>query len=75
MRTGPEWPRPVDHFTESGINPATRPFDAIIHEAVDHFLPLLLVCLQGGMSPKVWQRDVSEAFRRVPVLSESQDLC
>ena len=32
--------RPVDHFTESGINPATRPSDAITHETVDHFLSL-----------------------------------
>ena len=23
----------------------------------------------------MWKRDVSDAFRRVPILSESQDLC
>ena len=67
--------RPVDHLTESGINPATRPLDAIIHETAEHFLSLLLVCLQGKMSPKMWKRDVSEALRRVPILPESQDLC
>ena len=58
LRTGP-----VDHFTESGINPATKPLDAITHETVDHFLSLLLVCLKGGMPPKMWKRDASKAFR------------
>ena len=65
--------RPVYDFTESGINPATRPLDAVTHETVDHVLSLLLVCLQGKTSPKMWKRDVSESFRRV--LSESHDLC
>ena len=71
----PNGMRTVDHFKESGINPATRPLNAITHETVDHFLSLLLGCLLGKISPKTWIRDVSEAFRRVSTLSESQELC
>ena len=65
--------RPVDHFTESGINPATHPKDAIMHETVDHFLALLLLSLTLGMSPRMWKRDVAQAFRKVPINHESVD--
>ena len=40
--------RSVDHFTESGINPATRPQDALAHETVDHFISLLVMYMSVG---------------------------
>ena len=58
--------RSVDHFTESGINPATRPQDALIHEKVDHFISLLVLYMSVGVAPLMWKRDVAQAFRKVP---------
>ena len=66
--------RPVDHFTESGINPATRPQDAIEHETVDHYISLLIFCMSSGVTPRMWKRDVAQAFRKVPIKHDSNDL-
>ena len=58
--------RSVDHFTESGINPATRPQDALTHETVDHFISLLVTYMSVGVAPLMWKRDVAKAFRKSP---------
>ena len=58
--------RSVDHFTESGINPATRPLDALTHETVGHFISLLVMYMSVGVTPLMWKRDVAQAFRKVP---------
>ena len=44
--------RPVDHFTESGIEPSTRPSDAITHETADHFLVAHTGLFAGWNGPK-----------------------
>ncbi|CAK0818488.1 unnamed protein product [Prorocentrum cordatum] len=46
--------RPVDSFTASGINPATRTEDAIVHDAIDHVAPMLAMCISEGMTPRMW---------------------
>ena len=53
--------RSVDHFTESGINPATRPQDPLTHETVDHFVSLLVMYMSVGVAPLMWKRDVAKA--------------
>ena len=66
--------RSVDHFTESGVNPATRPQDALTHEKVDHFISLLVLYMSVGVAPLMWKRDVAQAFRRVPIKHDATDL-
>ena len=66
--------RSVDHFTESGINPATRPQDALTHETADHFISLLVTYMSVGVAPLMWKRDVAKAFRKVPIKYDATDL-
>ena len=66
--------RSVDHFTESGINPATRPQDALTHETADHFISLLVMYMSVGVAPLMWKRDVAQAFRKVPIKYDATDL-
>ena len=48
--------RLVDHFTESGVNPATRPQDTLTHETVDHFISLLVLYMSVCRSAHVEAR-------------------
>ena len=66
--------RSVDHFTESCVNPATRPQDALTHETVDHAISLLVLYMSVGVAPLMWKRDVVEAFRKVPIKHDATDL-
>ena len=66
--------RSVDHFTESGVNPATRPQDALTHETVDHFISLLVMYMSVGVAPLIWKRVVAQAFGKVPIKHDATDL-
>ena len=66
--------RSVDHFPESGINPATRPQDALTHETVDHFVSLLVMYMSVGVAPLMRKRDVAQAFRKVTIKHDATDL-
>ncbi|CAE8721468.1 unnamed protein product [Polarella glacialis] len=58
--------RLVDHETESGTNPANRPFDKISHDTLNALVTMILLFFQLGVELEQWKRDVSKAFRRVP---------
>ena len=59
--------RVVDHETESGVNAATAPVDKIKHDTLDVLVALILRLFDAGIPVHMWKRDVSKAFRRVPV--------
>ena len=54
--------------------PAIRPQDALTHETVDHFIPLLVMYMSVGVAPLMWKRDVAQAFRKVPIKHDATDL-
>jgi hypothetical protein len=62
--------RVVDHETESMINPATRPCDKVKHDDIGVLAFMVAFLLQQGILPKLWKRDISSAFRRVPIFAE-----
>ena len=66
--------RVVDHKTESMINTATRPFDKLQHDDIDVLAFIVTCFLILGILPKLWKRDISSAFRRVPIWAEHLDL-
>ena len=59
--------RVVDHETESGVNPATCLVDKMRHRTLDVRVAILLAFMLAGIMPEQWKRDISKAFRRVPV--------
>jgi len=67
--------RVVDHMTESWQNPAMRPVDKVTHDCVDVLVYMLVAFLKAGVTPLMWKRDVSKAFRRLPVQCAHLDLC
>ena len=66
--------RIVDHETESLINEATRPADKIQHDSLDILAVIVTMLMAAGATPALWKRDVSSAFRRVPILAGHLDL-
>ena len=62
--------RVVDHESESGVNRATVPCDRIQHDTLDTLAAIVLRFFDLGCNVSMWKRDVSKAFRRVPVRSE-----
>ena len=62
--------RVADHETESGINAVTVPVDKIKHDTLDVLVALVLRLFDAGHPVHMWKRDVSKAFRRVPVKAE-----
>lgn len=66
-RNGVPRTRSVDHFTESGINLSIQPADSPKHETLDHVVSLIILVMSLGISPQMWKRDISKAFRRVPI--------
>ena len=59
--------RVVDHATESGLRPATTPADKVYHDGVPVLVAILLLFMSLGVRMVMWKRDISKAFRRVPV--------
>ena len=66
--------RIVDHKTESGINYAIAPADRIRHDNVDTLVTSILVLMRAGVEVELWKRDVSQAFRRLPIWAGHLDL-
>ena len=66
--------RTVDHETESRINEATRPADTVRNDSLDILVFMLTFLLAMGVDPEMWKRDISSAFRRVPILATHLDL-
>ena len=66
--------RPCDHKTESMINAATQPQDMIVHDILDVLALIVLEFFKAGVDVLMWKRDISKAFRRVPIASEHLDL-
>ena len=66
--------RVVDHMTESMHNPATIPVDKIKHDNVDALVRILVCFMRFGVCPEMWKRDISKAFRRLPVKISHLDL-
>ena len=65
--------RVVDHETESGVNTATMPVDKIHHDSVDSLVSILHKFMTHGLTADMWKRDISKAFRRVPVAAEHHE--
>eukprot|EP00971_Amphidinium_carterae_P116065 2299382-Amphidinium_carterae.1 len=59
--------RAVDHFTESGINGSTQVQDSPSHDTLDVLASIIHMFLQHGQHCHMWKRDVSKAFRRLPI--------
>ena len=66
--------RIVDHETESFINEATRPQDRVRHDGLGLLAFIVTALMLAGVLPELWKRDVSSAFRRVPILAAHLDL-
>ena len=66
--------RVVDHKTESGVNYAIDPVDKIKHDTIDNLVEGILFMLRAGVEVELWKRDVSQAFRRNPILRRHLDL-
>ena len=66
--------RVVDHMTESMHNPATVPADKIRHDNVDALVRILVCFMRNGVCPEMWKRDISKAFRRLPVQISHLDM-
>jgi hypothetical protein len=64
----------VDHETESLMNEATRPCDKVQHDDVGLLSFIITFMLGEGVLPKLWKRDVSSAFRRIPIFKDHLDL-
>ena len=59
--------RIVDHETESMINAAAVPCDKIRHNTLDDLASMTLAYFQQDCKVLLWKRDISKAFRRVPI--------
>ena len=66
--------RIVDHETESLVNEATEPCDKVQHDGLTLFVFILTWFMAKGVEPRMWKRDISSAFRRVPIKAEHIDL-
>ena len=66
--------RVVDHETESLINEATRPADRVKHDSVDVMAFIVVTMLAAGVMVNMWKRDISSAFRRIPIRADHLDL-
>ena len=62
--------RVVDHESESGVNAATTPADKIEHDTLDVLADQVLHFFRAGHDVRMWKRDVSKAFRRVPIKAQ-----
>lgn len=61
--------RVVDHESESGVNLATLPCDRIQHDTLDTLAAIVFNFFHHDSNVRMWKRDVSKAFRRVPIRS------
>ena len=52
--------RTVHHFSEGGINNATRPAGRIVHQTLHHLMRM-------GMEPLMFKRDIRKAYRTIPM--------
>lgn len=59
--------RVVDHMTESGVNLCTQPVDKIRHDNLDTLSEIVLKYFEADCPVHLWKRDISQAYRRVPV--------
>ena len=59
--------RSVDHLSENWLNAATEPQDSPQDDTIVMLLLLIALFLRLGRSPTLWERDVSLAFRRLPL--------
>ena len=66
--------RIVDHGTESQLNDATEPVDKLVFDSVEVLIAMALMFMAADVLPKMWKRDISRAFRRVPVYHGHLDL-
>ena len=62
--------RVVDHASESGINMCTRPQDRVKRDTLDTLANVALEFYDQDCDIRLWKRDVSQAFRRVPVAAD-----
>lgn len=65
--------RVVDHETESGVNMATAPVDKIRHDTLDVLSEIVLQFFRNNCEVRLWKRDISQAFRRVPIQASHLD--
>ena len=59
--------RTVHHFSEGGINNATRPAGRIVHQALHHRIFLVMMFMRMGMEPLMFKHDVRKAYRTIPI--------
>eukprot|EP00971_Amphidinium_carterae_P084582 1674340-Amphidinium_carterae.1 len=62
--------RAVDHFTESGVNGSTDVQDSPSHDTLDSLAAIINMFFQAGHQCCMWKRDVSKAFRRLPICAD-----
>jgi len=66
--------RVCDHCTESGLNLAVQAVDRPTHDTLDVAAAMLSYAASRGVHIQFWKRDVSRAFRRIPLWPGHQDL-
>ena len=66
--------RIVDHETESSVNEATVARSKIQNDSLDVLVAILTRFMAGGVEPSQWKRDVSRAYRRIPIAHAHLDL-
>ena len=62
--------RAVDDMTEMQMNSTCEQADKAVNGSVVHLVWMILMFLGAGLHPLMWKRDISNAFRRLPVLKE-----
>ena len=62
--------RIVDHKTESEVNCATQPTEKLSHDTIDTMATMIKLFVNGSAIPHMWKRDISKAFRRLPIQAD-----
>ena len=61
-------------MVESETNPATVTTGKISHDTIDTLVQMVVFFLTRGLVPFLWKRDISRAFRRLPILVAHLDV-
>ncbi len=59
--------RIVGHLTESGVTLAKSADSKLVHHDVDVMASIENLIMASGFATSMWKRDVSKAFRRLPL--------
>ena len=66
--------RVVDDCSESGINMATQACEKLKSDGADILILMVRALTLKGRRPELWKRDITSAFRRIPIQEDHLDL-